>query len=269
MNCFRRKQNLGNFHLLLLQIFAFDLVCRAALFFFTFLSGVILGKAVLLEVRFRQHIFADLGKCFLWMAQDQIIAHQFFQKQHRSGAVCQGMEYFEIDSGFIVRNLEKKRFVVGYVNLTARRTLFLFYFCWQIALLQIKPEKTFPQYHGKHRVMLHCLLQRFLQQIRLDVLFQLAVKPEDSRILFSGGRRKCLCRVVQLSPARRMFFLHFLCLLTPSRVSIVSSLLLCFPVLRLHFSAVFLSLKMHSYTENFPAHIGVQCQAQNSRAMHP
>ena len=126
-------------------------------------------------------------KDFLGMTQDQIIAHQFFQKQHRTGAVCQGMEYFEIDSGFIVRNLEKKRFVVGYVNLTARRTLFLFYFCWQIALLQIKPEKTFPQYHGKHRVMLHCLLQRFLQQIRLDVLFQLAVKPEDSRILFSGS----------------------------------------------------------------------------------
>ena len=82
------------------------------------------------------------------MTQDQIIAHQFFQKQHRTGAVCQGMEYFEIDSGFIVRNLEKKRFVVGYVNLTARRTLFLFYFCWQIALLQIKPEKTFPQSCG-------------------------------------------------------------------------------------------------------------------------
>ena len=32
----------------------------------------------------------------------------------------------------------------------------------QKALLQIEPEKTFPQYHGKHRVMLHCLLQRDL-----------------------------------------------------------------------------------------------------------
>ena len=33
MNCFRGKQNLSNFHLLLLQILAFDLVCRAAFFF--------------------------------------------------------------------------------------------------------------------------------------------------------------------------------------------------------------------------------------------
>ena len=60
MNCFRGKQNLSNFHLLLLQILAFDLVCRAAFFFFIFLSGVILGKAVLLEICLCQHVFADL-----------------------------------------------------------------------------------------------------------------------------------------------------------------------------------------------------------------
>ncbi len=179
-----------------------------------------------------------------------------------------GMEYFEIDSGFIVRNLEKKRFVVGYVNPLHGGRFSSSTLLADRAAPDKTRKKTFPQYHGKHRVMLHCLLQRFLQQIRLDVLFQL----ENRKTLVS------FFPVAPEMPVPR-------CPAFSSAKNVLSSFSMppyAFPCVNCFFTAAMFSSSSSAFfccfsflkkcihiLKNFPAHIGVQCQAQNSRAMRP
>ena len=57
-------------------------------------------------------------------------------------------------------------------------------------------EQTLAEHRLEQWIFLHCLVQCFLQNIRIYLFFQLAVKPENPAVILPRHQRKSQCRVI-------------------------------------------------------------------------
>ena len=86
--------------------------------------------------------------------------------------------------------------LIRYIELAARWFFLRFYDCPDVSSLQIKPEQTLAEHRLEQWIFLHCLIQCFLQNIRIYLFFQLAVKPENPAVILPRHQRKSQCRVI-------------------------------------------------------------------------
>ena len=102
----------------------------------------------------------------------------------------------EIDPVSVVAHAKQKRLLIRDIELTARWFFLRFYDCPDVSSLQIKPEQTLAEHRLEQWIFLHCLIQCFLQNIRIYLFFQLAVKPENPAVILPRHQRKSQCRVI-------------------------------------------------------------------------
>ena len=62
-------------------------------------------------------------------------------------AICQYMEYFEVDSFFIIGYFKKQCLLISYIESAARFFVLFFYNRPQITWLKIMPEESFAKHH--------------------------------------------------------------------------------------------------------------------------
>ena len=164
---------------------------------------IILGKAIFLYVSATCFLLASyLRKILLWMGQNEIILYKLLEKMHGPGAICQRMKHFKINSFFIIAHLKQQGFFVWNIQTATRRLCLRFYQCPDMAVLQIKPEKTLSQYCLKQWIFLHSSVQSLLKNITVHFLLQLTVKTKNSCIIFPCYKRKCQSCIIQFSPIR-------------------------------------------------------------------
>ena len=138
--------------------------------------------------------------CFRVLS-DHIILHQFLQKVHRTGSVCQCMINFKINPILIIGYFKKQCFFIRYIEPAAWRLFFFCYHRFNLSSLQIKPEQPLSQHCLKQWIFLHSLIQCFLQDLRIYRFFTFTVKPKHSGVVLSGHQWKCQRCVIQLSPS--------------------------------------------------------------------
>ncbi|CDA98714.1 unknown [Lachnospiraceae bacterium CAG:215] len=132
---------------------------------------IVFYKSVIFLILYR-HVLRpefDVRKPVVFVRQIQIIFHQLPQKFRCSGPVGQHMEHFKIDPLLIICHFKQQALFIPDIKTAARFFILLPHFRMQAAHFQITPEQPFPYHRQKHRICLHRLIQRFLQ----DLLFYL------------------------------------------------------------------------------------------------
>ena len=116
---------------------------------------------------------------------------------HGSGAICQGMIDFKIDSVFVIADFKQQRFFIWNIEAAAGRLLFFFHHRADVSMLQIKPEYPFSQDCLEQGINFHSFIQSLLKKLFLNLFFQLCIKAEYSGIILSCYQGKGQGCIVQ------------------------------------------------------------------------